>query len=95
MKCGIQSRQDARPSPQIPASLFSETLRHCGRKLRLLHLRILRLGLLQDGDVGVGVFPELQAALGREADAAQEVIEAGVGAQGIPDGVDLQEIERS
>ena len=28
-----------------------------GRKA-LLQLRILRLGLLQDGDVGVGVFPE-------------------------------------
>ena len=33
-----------------------------GRKLKLtrfsLQLRVLRLGLLQDGDVGVGVFPE-------------------------------------
>ena len=25
---------------------------------RLLQLRVLRLGFLQDGDVGVGVFPE-------------------------------------
>jgi hypothetical protein len=27
---------------------------------RLLQLRILRLGLLQDGDVGVGVFPRIK-----------------------------------
>jgi hypothetical protein len=27
-------------------------------KRKLLQLRVLRLGLLQDGDVGVGVFPE-------------------------------------
>jgi hypothetical protein len=26
----------------------------------LLQLRVLRFGLLQDGDVGVGVFPERQ-----------------------------------
>ena len=25
---------------------------------QLLQLRVLRLGLLEDGDVGVGVFPE-------------------------------------
>jgi len=28
------------------------------REARLLQLRVLRLGFLQDGDVGVGVFPE-------------------------------------
>jgi len=28
-----------------------------------LQLRVLRLGLLQDGDVGVGVFPEMPRAL--------------------------------
>jgi hypothetical protein len=28
------------------------------RSTGLLQLRVLRLGLLQDGDVGVGVFPE-------------------------------------
>ena len=30
---------------------------------RSLQLRILRLGLLQDGDVGVGVFPEGEEVL--------------------------------
>src|SRR6202022_1791480 len=30
---------------------------------RLLQLRILRLGFLQDGDVGVGVFPEREEVL--------------------------------
>ena len=29
----------------------------------LLQLRVLRLGLLQDGDVGVGVFPEREEVL--------------------------------
>ena len=28
-----------------------------------LHLRVLHLGLLQDGDVGVGVFPEGEEVL--------------------------------
>jgi hypothetical protein len=28
------------------------------RGSRLLYLRVLRLGFLQDGDVGVGVFPD-------------------------------------
>jgi hypothetical protein len=31
----------------------------------LLQLRVLRLGLLQDGDVGVGVFPESEEVLVR------------------------------
>jgi len=30
---------------------------------KLLQLRVLRLGLLQDGDVGVGVFPEREEIL--------------------------------
>jgi hypothetical protein len=30
---------------------------------QLLQLRVLRLGLLQDGDVGVGVFPERKEIL--------------------------------
>ena len=38
-----------------------------GRVLRitnlLLQLRVLGLGLLQDGDVGIGVFPEIEEAL--------------------------------
>jgi len=37
----------------------------------LLQLRVLRLGLLQDGDVGVGVFPEREEILvgGERTDA--------------------------
>ena|SRR5437667_12638587 len=30
---------------------------------RLLQLRVLRLGFLQDGDVGVGIFPEREEVL--------------------------------
>jgi len=30
---------------------------------RLLQLRVFRLGLLQNGDVGVGVFPECEEVL--------------------------------
>jgi hypothetical protein len=29
------------------------------QRVQLLQLRVLRLGLLQDGDVGVGVLPEV------------------------------------
>jgi hypothetical protein len=36
-------------------------------KARLLQFRALRLGLLQDGDVGVGVFPESKEILVRGA----------------------------
>ena len=39
---------------------------------QLLQLRILRLGLLQDGDVGVGVFPE-----GEEVLVSRERSDAG------------------
>src|SRR6516164_7105793 len=31
--------------------------------IQLLQFRVLRLGLLQDGDIGVGVFPERQKIL--------------------------------
>ena len=33
------------------------------RAIGLLQLRVLRLGLFQDGDVGVGVFPEIEEVL--------------------------------
>ena len=45
--------------------------------------------------LGSSSFQEVQAALRREADPAQEVIEARVGAQRIPDGVHFQKKERS
>jgi hypothetical protein len=35
------------------------------RLLRSLQLRVLRLGLLQEGDVGVGVFPEREESFVR------------------------------
>ena len=34
-----------------------------GCEEQLVQLRVLRLGLLQDGDVGVGVFPECEEVL--------------------------------
>jgi hypothetical protein len=43
----------------------------------LLHLRVLRLGLLEDGDVGVGVFPEGEEvsmpSLLRQPDSAHQL----------------------
>ena len=48
-----------------------------GRKS--LELHVLRLGLLQDGDVGVGVFPELEEILVGGA-AIAVVARQGVGA---------------
>jgi hypothetical protein len=32
-----------------------------------LHLRVLGFGFLEDGDVGVGVFPEREEVLGRRS----------------------------
>ena len=58
----------------------------------------LRLGFLQDGDVGVGVFPKgrppsggkrSKTSLLREIQAAQQVLEARVGTQTIKAGIDL------
>ena len=43
-----------------------------GKLNQLLHLRILRFGLLQDGDVRVGVFPE-----------GEEILIGGTGLQGV------------
>ena len=44
-------------NPKKPRRLCFAQARPNERK-PLLQLRVLRLGLLQDGDVGVGVFPE-------------------------------------
>jgi len=67
----------------------------CAWELCLLHLRVLRLGLLQDGDVEGLLHRNGSHLLRREADAAQEVIEAWVGAQGVPGGFHLKKIEPS
>jgi len=58
-------------------------LRSCNRtstpavQFRSLHLRVLRFGFFQDGDVGVGVFPEREEILicrsGFDSVAVQEV----------------------
>jgi|ERR1017187_9926445 hypothetical protein len=40
------------------STMNSEQLARDLCRLSLLQLRVLRLGFLQDGDVGVGVFPE-------------------------------------
>jgi hypothetical protein len=57
--------------------LFSTTDSEPGRQS--LQLGVLRLGLLQDRDIGVGVFPDSKEASLRQADAAQQVLEARVG----------------
>ena len=54
----------------------------------LLQLRVLRLGLVQDGDVGVGVFPEVKTSL-RQPHPAQQVGEARVGADAVVNGITL------
>src|ERR1700686_625864 len=43
--------------------LGSARVRAEGARARLLHFLVLRLGLLQDGAVGVGVFPEREEIL--------------------------------
>jgi hypothetical protein len=43
-----------------------------GNLSQLLQLRVLRLGFLQDGDVGVGVFPE-----------GQKILVSGLGFRGV------------
>src|SRR5438874_8644138 len=45
----------------------------------LLQLRVLLLGLLQDGDVGVGVFPESKKRSPRHAHAFEQVEVAWIG----------------
>ena len=48
-----------RDTGKVTAETFL-AIRNLGGR-RLLQLRVLRLGFLQDGDVGVGVFPESKA----------------------------------
>jgi hypothetical protein len=43
-----------------PISAQTEEIRQA-----LFQLRVLPLGLLQDGDVGVGIFPEAKKAFGQ------------------------------
>ena len=56
--------------------------------LWLLQLRVLGYGLLQDRDVGIGVFPESESS--RYSSPPHEVHEAGIGTDGIVFPVDLQ-----
>jgi hypothetical protein len=58
--------------------------------LSLLQLRVLRLGFLQDGDVGIGVFPESEVSsdkrsdsLLRQTDLAHQLSKPRIGTQGI------------
>ena len=51
-----------------------------------LELRVLRLGCFRT-DVGVGVFPEREEPLLRQADAAQEVLKARIGTQAVEPGI--------
>src|ERR1700687_3424871 len=49
---------------ETPGSInYRETVSDEEELFELLQLRVLRLGFLQDGDVGVGVFPERQEIL--------------------------------
>jgi hypothetical protein len=57
-----------------------------------LQLRVFRLGFLQDGDVGVGVFPEAQLGSLRHTDMAQRVLKARVGAEIVNPQVSFDEI---
>ena len=47
---------------------------------RLLHLRVLRLGFLQDGDGGVGWFPRASRSSLRQADTTEQILETCIGA---------------
>ena len=67
------------------------SLRHV-RRSEDLQLCILRLGLFQDGDVGVGVFPEGQNNLLRQPYATQKVLEARVGAEVVNPQVSFEEV---
>ena len=53
--------------------------------MKSLQLRVLRLGLLQDGDVGIGVFPVSEEPLLRQAHPAQQVGVAWVGVDATKD----------
>ena len=53
-----------------------------------LQLRVLCFGLLQDGDVGVGVFPEGEEPLLRQAHAFEQVNVARIGAERISGSAD-------
>jgi hypothetical protein len=57
-----------------------------------LQLRVLHLGLLEDGNVGVGVFPEGQNNLLRQPYATQKVLEARVGAEVVNPQVSFEEV---
>jgi hypothetical protein len=81
MKIGIGRRI----STQEPKSPFEAT--RLSRGAFALQLRVLRLGLLQDGDVDDLLHRNGSHLLRREANAAQEVIEAWIGAQRVPDRV--------
>jgi hypothetical protein len=54
------------PAERFKATLEEVTLPSLGAN-PLLQLRVLRFGLLQDGDVGVGVLPERKKILIRRA----------------------------
>ena len=59
------------PDGWIPQGMFGtgRSLIQKPPSFRLLKLRVLRFGLLQDGDVGVGVFPVVQELLVRRESA--------------------------
>ena len=59
----------------------------------LLQLRVLRLGFLQDGDVGVGIFPRSESSddlLLRQPDFPHQLSKPWVGTQGVEQEIGLQ-----
>ena len=62
--CGSQADLRSWPSllSQRKLGAYAKAMRHRRAPL-LLQLRVLRLGLLQDGDVGIGILPESEKFL--------------------------------
>jgi hypothetical protein len=59
----IERKREELNSPEFAARTANSFRRRPVRYWQLVQLRILRLGFLQDGDVGVGVFPKRQKIL--------------------------------
>jgi hypothetical protein len=60
-----RTEQERTRTPLTVRALFNFFILVAGRqgiRARLLQPRVLRLPLLQDGDVGIGVFPQVEKA---------------------------------
>jgi hypothetical protein len=72
VRAGVRGEGGRGPGPSHPHLITT------ANRSELLELRVLRLGLLQDGDIGIGVFPESQEISigGERADAGSIGIRA-------------------